>query len=69
MWSSLAQCENETHKLSSVTIHIHSPHLCFVVGTCLSMQEKGFPVCQLSASLPYSLLGGAREGPCFAFLT
>lgn len=69
-WSSLAQCANEIHTLSSVTIHINSPHPCFVVGTWLSKDaKKRFPVCQLSASLPYSLLGGAKEGPCFAFLS
>lgn len=40
MWSSLAQCENEMHPLSSVTIHINSPHLCFVVGTWLSKDAE-----------------------------
>lgn len=63
-WSSLAQCENEMHALSSVTIHINSRHLCFVVGTWLSKDAgKRVSSRRLRASSPYSLLGGAKKGP------
>lgn len=52
------------HALSSVTIHINSPHLCFVVGTWLSKDAgKRVSSRRLRASSPYSLLGGAKKGP------
>lgn len=59
MWSSLAQCENETHKLSSVTIHIHSPHLCFGVGTWLS-KDAGKRVSSLPVECLFALFPPGR---------
>ena len=62
MWSSLAQCENEMHTLSSVTIHINSPYLCFVVGTWLSKDAKkrvySLPVECLFALFPPGMCQG-----------
>lgn len=59
MWSSLAQCENEMHMLSSVTIHINSPHLCFVVGTWLS-EDAGKRVSSLPIECLFALFPPGR---------